>query len=132
MDGSVIIDGVGKVSQDWMLEDFKQYYEAHKDELDKIHSHTLNTHVRIYDKNGNRYKVIRRNGRTILTRVSEKMETHKRDIINQLIELQKQLTELGNVIASWDKAPKTESDEEIVKGMLAIAQKPEPLQKYPA
>ena len=137
MDGNVIIDVIGKVSHDWLLEDFKQYYEAHKDELDKIHSHTLNTHVKIYDKNGNRYKVIRRNGRTILTRVSEKMEIHKRDMIDQLIDLQRQLTELGQLIASLEKDVKTDkvrsqTDEDIVKGMLAIAEKPEPLEKYPA
>lgn len=128
----IVIDRVGKVSRDWDLMEFKVYYEQHKEELDKIHAHRLNSHVRLFDENGNRYKIIRRYGKTIFQRVSENMLDGKRDIIEQIYSLGAKLNELNRMFEelSKNKNAESESDDGFQKRVLAIAEKPEPMEKY--
>ena len=127
----IFIDTVGKMSSDWKLDEFVKYYAEHKQELDKIHSHTINSHVRVYDDNGNRYKVIRREGKTRLVRTCDAMETYKRDIIQRITEIEASLKILNDAIETLQQLlPKEEAtDESVVKGMLAVAEHPEPLER---
>ena len=127
---NVSIDAVGSVSKEWLLSDFVKYYEANKESLDKIHSHTLNTHVSIHDEYGNKYKVIRRQGKTILKRVAENDCMCKRDIITQLHQLRGMLENLEKLVNKKD-SEQEDDDDDGTNSLIATIQNKKPLKKYP-
>ena len=119
---NIAIDYVGTASTNWKLQDFIQYYERNKTELDKIHSHRINTHVKIYDDEGNEYKVIRRKGKTIITRTSNMDRYQKRDMLIELQKLAAKLEELQRLI---DKKAEDEPDDQEF-----MFQNEKPLKRY--
>ena len=99
---SLIIDKLGHEKVEWKLKDFTEYYERNKEELDKIHSHRINSHVKIVDDDGNEYKVQRRQGKTKLIRTSLSDKYTKRDMLASIIELTNTLSELKKLLDKED------------------------------
>ena len=99
---SLIIDKLGHEKVEWKLKDFTEYYERNKEELDKIHSHRINSHVKIVDDDGNEYKVQRRQGKTKLIRTSLSDKYTKRDMLASIIELTNTLSELKKLLDKDD------------------------------
>ena len=83
---AVIIDRLGTVSKEVDLDAFMEFYTKNKQQMDKVCSRTLNKRFILKDKQGNRYKVIRRKGITRVIRVSER-DTSKNNIVKRLDEL---------------------------------------------
>ena len=80
------IDKLGTVSKEVDVEEFKQFYNKNKQQMDKVCSRTLNKRFILKDNQGNRYKVIRRKGKTRAIRVSER-DTSKNTLVRRLDEL---------------------------------------------
>ena len=80
------IDKLGTVSKEVDVEEFKQFYNKNKQQMDKVCSRTLNKRFILKDNQGNRYKVIRRKGKTRAIRVSER-DTSKNTLVRRIDEL---------------------------------------------
>ena len=80
------IDKLGTVSKEVDVEEFKQFYNKNKQQMDKVCSRTLNKRFILKDSQGNRYKVIRRKGKTRAIRVSER-DTSKNTLVRRIDEL---------------------------------------------
>ena len=99
---TLIIDKLGHDKVEWKLKDFTEYYERNKIELDKVHSHRINSRVKIVDEDGNEYKVQRRQGKTKLIRTSLSDKYTKRDMLASIIELTNTLNELKKALDKPD------------------------------
>ena len=130
---NIEIDFIGNTTKDWLLDDFIKYYEQNKEELDKIHSRRINSRVRIFDKQGNRYKVIRRHGKTIFRRISITDTTWKRDIITQIQELRALVAETKNLVDKKEsEEAHTDDDGKFEENdLLDSIQNKKPIKKYP-
>ena len=80
------VDRLGTVSKEVDLDAFVEFYTKNKQQMDKVCSRTLNKRFILKDKQGNRYKVIRRKGITRAIRGSER-DTSKNNIVKRLDEL---------------------------------------------
>ena len=98
------VDTVGSKRTDWLIDDFIKYYDEHKEEIDSIATKRLNCHVRIYDKDGNRYRIRRFWKKMRLIRVTDQEPTTKHDMMTQINQLEAKINELQKTITDLTEA----------------------------
>ena len=96
--GNVEVDPLGTLSQDWLIDDFMEYYKQHTQEVDSISTKTLNFRVKLHDKDGNKFKIRRKYGKMVLVRVNPVDTTTKIDIVRGLSKMLTQLEQLQSIV----------------------------------
>ena len=104
------IDRIGTVSKEVDLDLFIDFYNKNKQEMDKVCSRTINKRFILKDSQGNRYKVIRRKGKTRAIRVSER-DTSKNTLIQRLDELTQRINLIENDATDQADNDTSKSDE---------------------
>ena len=83
-----LIDYVGNSYQKINIKDFDNWYNSHKELIDKVSTKTFNTRFILVDDLNNRFKLIRRKGKMILSKMNPDNMLTKHDIMNKLAEFE--------------------------------------------
>ena len=83
-----MIDYVGNSYQKINIKDFDNWYNSHKELIDKVSTKTFNTRFILVDDLNNRFKLIRRKGKMILSKMNPDNMLTKHDIMNKLAEFE--------------------------------------------
>ena len=95
-----ILDEVGNSYMKINIKDFEKWYNQNKEIIDKTPTKTFNTRFKIVDDNNRRYKLERRKGNTIITRMNPDSCLSKHDILNRLGEFEAKIHELETLLES--------------------------------
>ena len=95
-----ILDEVGNNYIKINLKDFDKWYTQNKQLVDKIPTKTFNIRFLIIDDNNRRYKLERRRGKMIISRMNPDKCLTKHDILNRLGEFEAKIHELETLLDS--------------------------------